>query len=58
MATVQELSQAFELPVYAVRAAAIDVGAQRIGHALALSKDRALDLAEELSSRGYAIGGK
>ena len=56
MATTVEIAQALDIPLYAVRGAAIDVGAQRIGHALAMTQERALDCAEELASRGYQIG--
>jgi hypothetical protein len=55
MATTAELAQALSLPLYAVRECALEVGAQRIGHAIAVAEERALDCAEELARRGYAI---
>jgi len=56
VATVAELADAFDVPPAAVRSAAIDVGAQKVGASLALTEERALDCAEELASRGFAIG--
>jgi hypothetical protein len=56
VATVAELADAFDVPRAAVRSAAIDVGAQKVGASLALTESLALDCAEELSSRGFQIG--
>ena len=57
LATVSDLSDAFEVPLHVVRACVAEMSlGTRIGNTLALTRDDAIDLGEQLDADGWELG--